>query len=100
MKAKDYYAHVKGYVWDEKDFHDYAVLLCKDALEMIKARKIERVSAEIAIVSEINQKHNALMRLFKKHSPKGEQPAMDDFFIAFLVNEEPELKKYFPQYPA
>jgi len=96
MKAKELYDKYKDAHWEKPGvIHGYLTELNDDSKNLVEKRGIKDDRGLPAILREINDKHNALMRIFKKQ--QGEQPLIDDMFLAYWIDKIPGLKAEFPK---
>ena len=93
MRAKDYYEKYKASEWNNATIDEYIKELNAEAKALTKTRHAERLESLAAIISEINNKHNAHMRLFRKRD--GTQPLITDMYVLFWMDKMPEFKPYF-----
>lgn len=96
MKAKDYFTKYESSIInsDDKGFVDAVskmmIELNSEVKDLISARHIRTDSGTIAVFKEMNQKWNAIVRLFE--TKYGWSPIIRDGYQLFWIREMPELR--------
>jgi len=96
MKAKEYYELYKLDLMSEKDdkvlkaISDLVHEFNKEVTELREIRHVKFDRGMIPILKEMNQKWNAIVRLFQKEY--GATPIKPDGFKTFWLDQMPELK--------
>lgn len=95
-KAKDYYELFKFDLMSEDDekanhaLSEFIKALNDDVQELQKLRHVQFDRGIIPIMKEMNQKWNAVVRLFEKEY--GHSPIKPDGFKIFWIRSMPELE--------
>lgn len=95
-KAKDYYELFKFDLMSEDDekanhaLSEFIKALNDDVQELQKLRHVQFDRGIIPIMKEMNQKWNAVVRLFEKEY--GRSPIKPDGFKIFWIRSMPELE--------
>lgn len=95
MKAKEYYAKYKDQIMSKNGMNRTTALcdlLCElsnEAKEMIAKRNIKTDDGTVAVLHEMNEKFNAVCRLFEKEF--GLTPLRKDGFMNYWRNKIPAL---------
>jgi len=94
MRAKEYYEKYRDTKWDKTTIGVYLGELGQEAKVLMQKRCLKNDLGVPAVLREINDKHNALMRIFQKE--QGDQPLISDMFLAYWLKEMPQLSTHFP----
>ena len=89
MKASDYFEKYKERITTQDGVSDLFIEMSKEVGEIAKERKALTDSASRAIVQEINQKWNALCRMFEKEY--GRPVLKRNGFLDFWKSKIPNL---------
>ena len=95
MKAKEYYAKYKDRIASSDDaeslkgISDMVYEFCMDAKEISEKRKIRTDSGAVSMLRELNDKYNAVCRMFEKDF--GVSPIKENGFMNYWRREIPEL---------
>ena len=89
MKAIEYYEKYRTTIDTKKGIKELMIEMNNEAKELIKKRNAVTDNAGRSIIKELNQKWNALARIFEK--AMGEPILVEDGFLASWKRKIPEL---------
>ena len=95
MKAREYYTKYKERIAstdDKVSLQGVCDMICElssEAKEMITKRNIRTNRGSISVLRELNDKYNAICRMFEKEY--GASPIKKDGFMSYWRNQIPEL---------
>ena len=98
MKAKEYYAKYRGRISspdDKVSLHGIADLVFDLSMELkslLEKRNIRTNRAAASVVVELNDKYNAVCRMFEKDYPVS--PIKQDGFMTYWRRQIPEYDLY------
>lgn len=98
MKAIEYYEKYHDSIMSTNEkcslqaVSDFIVDLSHEVGILSQARKCRTNSSIIAVLKEVNEKYNAVMRIFKKKN--GITPLIPNGFLEFWKRKEPSLSRF------
>ncbi len=98
MKARDYYdKYSSDLLYDSKINSHVAIFdlfmeISDEVVDICKQRNVSSNDAVASVIKEINDKWNAICRLFVKFH--GFSPLKEDGFINYYLDQIPELKDF------
>lgn len=98
MKAVQYFEKYREQIIDTDEKKAVEAIgqlvydLSMEAKEMIRSRHVKTNSGAVAVILELNQKYNAVCRLFQKNY--GTSPLLQNGFLTYWAKQIPELTRY------
>lgn len=100
MKAIDYYEKYGKAIYEERSGEEKSpestyrliIAMSKEMKDLCDRRHVKRISAMAGVIKEMNERWNAICKLFEKEY--GKSPIVRDGFKEFWIRAVPQIKEY------